>query len=83
MYEPVIIEDLTEWLIGVGVSLIMDKEADVEEADPQEGKKGKGRKNTKLKNKPLAPRELQPWMVRLWCQEKSICCISKASKFKR
>ncbi|KAF1816282.1 hypothetical protein P152DRAFT_470319 [Eremomyces bilateralis CBS 781.70] len=64
MYEPIIIEDLADWLRDEGLA-----KAEMP-AEAQTGPYGSQRQAAKLKEV-----KLKAWMVQKWCEERSVCCI--------
>lgn len=76
LYDPVVVEDLTNWLNNQGLSV------SVRSQKPKaRQKKAKKRKDGELEiagaaaECELKDEPLQPWMVQKWCEEKSVCCI--------
>ncbi|KAF1990351.1 hypothetical protein K402DRAFT_389975 [Aulographum hederae CBS 113979] len=63
MYDPIVIEDLTEWLNegGVRVGRVVREVT------------GKGKK--KEVDMVQAEEEVKAWMVQKWCEDHSVCCL--------
>lgn len=90
LYDPIVLEDLTAWLVAQGVqpdgsighATTVDPEKDAEAA-ATEGTKGKGKTKRKKKDETQVEggadkAALQPWVVQRWCEANSICCLWKA-----
>ena len=69
MYDPIVIEDLTDFLVEKGVTV------------PVSADSVKEKTTSKAKAKDAEPmfRTLEPWMVQRWCEDHSICCLWRAS----
>lgn len=79
MYDPIVLEDLTAWLVGKGVHVKVRRKAVKEKV-----KKGRKRKGEAVEEEVIQieefefmVEELKGWMVQKWCEEKSICCLWK------
>ncbi|KAI9707959.1 MAG: 5'-flap endonuclease [Bogoriella megaspora] len=71
MYDPIILDDLSEWLKGQL------------RGDTKEGDKDEGGDDGKARVEGFEPKWLKVWMVQRWCEENSICCILKDGRWKR
>ncbi|KAF2177084.1 hypothetical protein K469DRAFT_742694 [Zopfia rhizophila CBS 207.26] len=76
LYDPIILEDITEWLNRETRIRVWKRATKVVKA----GKKcvtiaGGGEEMVDVVYK-----ELETWMVQGWCQEMSICCVEKEKK---
>jgi hypothetical protein len=74
LYDPVVLEHLTEWLNGQGLRI------ETRKAKPKPKKKGRKRKDEldvleDIVEWEVVKEPLQAWMVQKWCEEKSICCL--------
>ncbi|GAM86373.1 hypothetical protein ANO11243_043870 [Dothideomycetidae sp. 11243] len=91
LYDPVVLEDLTAWLVAQGVRpdgtvqalpvptvVIEEGEEESATGEKRKGKtkgKGKAKDKEKVLDKSLV---LQPWVVQRWCEANSVCCLWKA-----
>lgn len=76
MYDPIVLEDLTAWLVSRGVGVEVRRKAIKEK---KKGKKKKGgiveEEVVQVEEFEVVKEELRGWMVQKWCEEKSICCL--------
>lgn len=70
MYDPIVLEDLTAWLVGQGVSIVVRRKT-----VKKKRKKRKGEVEEEFEEYEAVKEELKGWMVQKWCEEKSICCL--------
>ncbi|KAK7514064.1 hypothetical protein IWZ03DRAFT_247948 [Phyllosticta citriasiana] len=94
LYDPVIVEDLSEWLNGRGVRILMEVAVKEKKTKRKIGRKAKadppdeaksGDEATDAQSEKFEVKEvpLQPWIVQRWCEEHSVCCIWKDNEQKR
>ncbi|KAK8153211.1 hypothetical protein BC567DRAFT_237814 [Phyllosticta citribraziliensis] len=89
LYDPVVVEDLSEWLNGRGIRIQMEVAVKVKKTK----KKKNGGKTADAESDEEATAAqsglevkevpLQPWIVQRWCEEHSVCCIWKDNDNKR
>ncbi|OCK75660.1 hypothetical protein K432DRAFT_429264 [Lepidopterella palustris CBS 459.81] len=84
MYDPIVLEDFTAWLNEQGLYVLG-------KAPVVKGKrKGKWKKRVGMEGVgggeeaggevQVVRKNLEVWMVQDWCQEKSVCCLSREEK---
>lgn len=74
MYDPIVLEDLTAWLIGTGIGVAVRRRVFKEKKKCRK-KKGKVQEEVLEEECEVVKEELKGWMVQKWCEEKSICCL--------
>ncbi|OJD36688.1 structure-specific endonuclease subunit slx4 [Diplodia corticola] len=79
LYDPIVVEDLAEWLNGQGVQVGVLLPV----AESRRGRKKREEAEAEgiLMEKPTSKKmqELPDWAVQRWCEENSICCMFKES----
>ncbi|KAJ9621868.1 5'-flap endonuclease [Taxawa tesnikishii (nom. ined.)] len=64
LYDPIVLEDLTEWLHAQGLVVeISRSKKPLDDAGDAEME--------------VVKEDLKPWVVQKWCEENSVCCLWK------
>lgn len=75
MYDPIVLEDLTDWLVGRGVHILVRRKT---VKAKKTGRKKKAEAEDDVVEEDgfeVVKEELKGWMVQKWCEENGICCL--------